>query len=304
MQSINDRKLQILLEDLSYRFSKDDIPKIRKAIEALKKATEIPVSPLNPSSGYHPIVIFRKRFGRYEKEAPVSLLDLNILTKYNLPAWRRAIVFHVDDDTVEYSKIMNIETILIGNPRRLSRLKNILLRILEYTFQKPRRLILLYDDIYMDFGNNRYIYMQIRGGDMRIQTINMNLSIASKLLGRSILHIDSSFGNKNREFYRLLFVYSLETRGSFETFFMRYIFPRLNPEQREFLEEMHDYRNFITLLYSELSRINKDRISDEVGIRINRRANPKRPLEIGIVFTDHGIEVRRYIHTLTVSLLV
>ncbi|ALM74636.1 hypothetical protein [Thermococcus barophilus] len=303
MQSINDRKLEVLIKDLSYRFSRDDAPKIEKALRALRKAAEIPMSVLNPSSGYHPVVIFKKRFGRYEKEAIVSLIDLRILNKYSMPAWRRAITFHLDDDVVEYSTILGIESVIIGNPRRISRLKSILLRVLEQMSQKPKKLVLLYDDIYMDFGNNRYIHIRIRGGDLNIR-VGMNPSIASKLLGRAILHIDSAFGNKNREFYKLLFVYSLETRGSFETFFMRYIFPKLNPEQREFLEEMHDYRNFITLLYSELSRINKDRLGDEVGIRINRRANPKRPLEIGILFTDHGIEVRRYINTTTISLLV
>ncbi|WP_457752560.1 hypothetical protein [Thermococcus sp.] len=300
---MNSRRFQVLIEDLAYRFSRDDIPKIKSALEALKKASEIPISILNPSSGYHPVVIFKKRFGRYEKEAAVSLMDFKILTKYNTPAWKRAVTFHLDDDIIEHSKIGGIETVLIGNPRRLQRLRGILTRIIEQVNQKPKRLVLLYDDIYMDFGNNRYVHIRIRGGDIRVET-NMKLNTASKILGKAIVHIDSAFGNKNREFYKLLFAYSLGTRGSFETFFMKYLFPKFNPEQREFLEEMYDYRNFITLLYRELSRISVDRIGDEVGIRINRRANPKRPLEIGILFTDHGIEVRRYINTVTVSLLV
>ncbi|MDV3103428.1 hypothetical protein [Thermococcus waiotapuensis] len=116
--------------------------------------------------------------------------------------------------------------------------------------------------------------------------------------------MDSTFGNKNDEFYKLLFVYSSETLGTFQWFFDRYIFPRLNPEQREFLDEMHDYRNFVSLLYSYVSRLNKDRLGSEVGIRIVRRANPNRPLEIGIAFTNRGIEVKRYPSTTTISFMV
>ncbi|WP_148883638.1 hypothetical protein [Thermococcus aciditolerans] len=301
---VSEERLRILLEDLGSKFVKDDVPKIRSALLALRKVSEIPVSRLNPSTGYHPVVIFKRRFGRIQKEVPVSIVDLKVLNRYNMPGWRREIEFWLDNDVALQDSIMGIEALMIGDPRQLNRLGDVLRRILQQMNYRPRRLILFYSTIYMDFGADRYIQMDLRGGDMELTLINMKLSEASSYLGRAITGIDSSFGNKNMEFYKLLFAYATETRSSFDWFFHRYIYPRLNPEQKEFFEEMQDYRNFLTLLYSYMNRLNKDRIGTEVGIRVIRRANPKRPLEIGIVFTNRGIEIRRYANNVQISFMV
>ncbi|WP_010477662.1 hypothetical protein [Thermococcus zilligii] len=296
-------KLERLVEDLTHRFSQRDREEIRKAITAMIKVRDIPVSPLNPAGGYHPVLVLKKRFGGLEKEVRVSLVDLSVLTKYNLPGWRREVVFFLDRDVVYVDLIGGVETLFIGEPHLLAQIRDSLARILQQMRYKPREFVLFYDQIYMDFGG-KYIFLELRGSDLRLNLVNLNLSEASRILGEAIPYMDSAFGNKNDEFYKLLFVYSSETSGTFQWFFDRYIFPRLNPEQREFLDEMHDYRNFVSLLYSYVSRLNKDRLGSEIGIRIIRRANPNRPLEIGIAFTNRGIEVKRYPGTTTISFMV
>jgi hypothetical protein len=301
---ISEERLRVLLEDLASRFTRDDVGKIRDVLIALKQVSEIPVSYINPSTGYHPVVVLKKRFGRIQKEVPVSIADFKILNRYNMPGWRREVEFWLDNDVVVNDSVMGIETLMIGDPRQLNRLSDVLRRILQYMRVRPRKLVLFYNTIYMDFGSGRYLQILLRGSDIEVRLINMKTSDAVSYLGKAIEHMDSSFWNKNVEFYKLLFAYATETRGSFDWFFHRYIYPQLNPEQREFLEEMQDYRNFLRLLYGYINRLNKDRIGEEVGIRVIRRANPKRPLEIGIVFTNRGIDVRRYANSVQISFLV
>ncbi|ASJ00469.1 hypothetical protein [Thermococcus gorgonarius] len=296
-------RLERLVEDLTQRFSQQDREKIKKALIAMIKVRDIPVSPLNPASGYHPVLVLKKRFGGLEKEVKVSLVDLSVLTKYNLPGWRREVEFVLDREVVYVDLVGGVETLFIGEPHLLARIEGSLAKILQQMTYKPRESVLFYNQIYMDFGG-RYILLELRGSDLRLNLVNLNLSEASRILGRAIPYMDSVFGNKNEEFYKLLFVYSSETLGTFQWFFDQYVYPYLNPEQREFLEEMHDYRNFVSLLYSYVSRLNKDRLENEIGIRVVRRANPNRPLEIGIAFANRGIEVRRYPSTTTISFMV
>jgi len=297
-------RFEILLQDLESRFTKDDVPKIRDALLALRRVMEIPVSYLNPASGYHPVVIFKKRFGRVQKEVPVSILDLRILNRYNMPGWRREVEFWLDSDVVVQESLYGMEALLIGDPRGLNRLSDVIRRLAQYMTVRPSSLVLFYSTIYMDYGGGRYIQLLLRGNDLEIRLIRMKLSEAASYLGKAIEYMDSAFGNKNVDFYKLLFAHAAETYSSFDWFFHRYVYPRLNPEQREFLEEMQDYRNFLRLLYDHINRLNKDRIGDEVGIRVIRRANPKRPLEIGMAFTNRGIEVRRYANTVQISVMV
>ncbi|WP_297421824.1 hypothetical protein [Thermococcus sp.] len=301
---VSEGRLRILLEDLGSRFTRDDIPKIREALMALCYVMDIPVSYINPSNGYHPVVVFKKRFGRVQKEAPVSIADLKILNRYNMPGWRHEVEFWLDNDVVLHEPVAGIEALLIGDPRQLNRLGDTIRRLVQYMTFRPRKLVLFYNTIYMDFGAGRYVQINLRGSDIELRLINMKLSEAAGYLGKAVAHMDSVFGNKNVEFYQLLFAYSTETRSAFDWFFHRYIYPRLNPEQREFLEEMQDYRNFLSLLYTHVNRLNKDRIGDEVGIRVVRRANPRRPLEIGLVFTNRGIEVRRYAGNVQINFMV
>lgn len=303
MEARARERLERAVEDLAHRFSQEDKDKIRKALIGMLKVRDIPVSYINPSSGYHPVVVFKKAFGGIEKEAKVSLVDFSILTRYNLPGWRREVEFRLDRDVVYVDRVGGVETLFIGNPRGLSRIRDTLLRILPQMPSRPRSFILFFNQIYMDFGG-RFILIELRGSDLVLRLVNMNFTEASRILGRAIPYMDSIFGNKNIDFYKLLFVYASETMGTFQWFFDRYVYPRLNPEQREFLEEMQDYRNFVSLLYTHVSRLNKDRLGDEIGIRVIRRANPNRPLEIGIAFTNRGIEVRRYPHTITLSFMV
>ncbi len=304
MDSLQRERLNRLVMDLTHRFSREDERKIRDALLALRRVMEIPVSYLNPSSRYHPVVVFKRRFGSVEKEAMVSLVNLNVLNRYNMPGWRRSVEFRLDRDVVFIEHVGGVETLFIGEPGTLSRLRDALRRILEQMSFRPRSFVLFYNHIYMDFGNNRFINLELRGSDLTIRLVNLKPSEASRLLGKAIPYMDSTFGNKNADFYKLLFIYASETAGTFDWFFHRYVMPRLNPEQRSFLEDMHDYRNFIQLLYTHVSRINKDRLGDEVGIRVVRRSNPNRPLEIGIAFTNRGILIRRYPNTVTLSFMV
>lgn len=304
MPMITRERFEMLIEDLVGRFSQADERKIRDALAAFIKVTEIPVSYLNPSSRYHPVVVFKKRFGNLEKSAMVSLLDFRLLNRYNMPGWRREVEFRLDRDVVLRERVGGIEAVLIGDPSRLARLRDVIIRVLQQMSTRPRNFVMFYDHVYMDFGNNRFIHLEIKGSDVFVRLVNLKFTEASRLLGKAIPYMDSVFGNKNIDFYKLLFVYSSETAGTFDWFFHRYVMPRLNPEQREFLNDMQDYHNFVRLLYSYVSRLNKDRLSDEVGIRVARRANPHRPLEIGIAFTNRGIEVKRYPGTITISFMV
>ncbi|EEB74130.1 hypothetical protein [Thermococcus sp. AM4] len=302
--AVTRERFEMLVRDLVGRFSQADERKIREALDAFVKVTEIPVSYLNPASSYHPVVVFKKRFGNLEKSAMVSLLEFRILNRYNMPGWRREVEFRLDRDVVLRERVGGIEAVLIGDPTRLARLRDVMMRILQQMSTRPRNFVMFYSHVYMDFGNNRFIHLEMKGSDVFVRLVNLNFTEASRLLGKAIPYMDSVFGNKNIDFYKLLFVYSSETAGTFDWFFHRYVMPRLNPEQREFLNDMHDYRNFIRLLYSYVARLNKDRLGDEIGIRVARRANPNRPLEIGIAFTNRGIEVKRYPGTVTISFMV
>jgi len=302
--AVTRERFEMLVKDLVSRFSQSDERKIRDALAAFLKVTEIPVSYLNPASRYHPVVVFKKRFGGIEKSVMVSLLEFRILNRYNMPGWRREVEFRLDRDVVLRERVGNVEAVLIGDPSRLVRLRDVVVRVLQQMNARPTNFVMFYDHVYMDFGNNRFIHLEIRGSDIVVRLVNLNFTEASRLLGKAIPYLDSVFGNKNIDFYKLLFVYSSETAGTFDWFFHRYIMPRLNPEQREFLNDMQDYRNFIRLLYSYVSRLNKDRLGDEIGIQVRRRANPNRPLEIGIAFTNRGIDVRRYPGTITISFMV
>ncbi|ASJ02554.1 hypothetical protein A3L09_04425 [Thermococcus profundus] len=304
MPALSRERFEVLIRDLTSRFSQADEKKIREVLPAFARVTEIPVSYLNPSSRYHPVLILKKRFGNLEKDVRVSLVDFRILNKYNMPGWRREVEFRLDRDVVLRERVGGVEALLIGDPSLVSRMRDAVVRILQQMNFRPRNFVMFYNQIYMDFGNNRFIHIEILGSDLRLRLVNLKFTDASRILGKAIPYMDSVFGNKNPEFYKLLFVYASETTGSFDWFFHRYIMPRLNPEQREFLNEMHDYHNFLRLLYTYVARLNKDRLGDEVGIRVVRRANPNRPLEIGIAFTNRGIEVKRYPSTTTISFMV
>ncbi|WP_054841199.1 hypothetical protein [Thermococcus peptonophilus] len=299
-------RFEVLLEDLGGRFTKDDIPKMRDAILALRQVMELPVSYLNPSSGYHPVVVFKKRFGRIVKEVPVSLLELKILNRYNMPGWRREVEFWLDNDIAVHESLLGVDAVLIGDPRTLNRIGDALRRIAQYMSVRPRKLVLFYNSVYLDYGGGRYILLTLRGGnDIELRLIRMKLSEAASYLGKAVEYMDSAFGNKNIEFYKVLFTYATSTYSTFDWFFHKYLYPNLNPEQREFFEEMQDYRNFLRLLYSYVNRLNKDRLGDSVGIRVVRRGNPHRPLEIEITFTNRGgIQVERYVRTAHISFMV
>ena len=293
---------EILLKDLIYHFPKKYEEKIKSALKVCKEVIDIPISSLNPSTGYHPILVFRKTYGSMKKEIPVSLLEFKILNRYNMPAWKKTITFDLDSDDVGKYNFRNTHIIFIGDSKKSEDLKKVLHEIVERMDRKPKRIAFFYDEVYLECEGNRYIHLKISGRELQTKLENIEPTTATKTFGRALLYIESTFSGKNKEFYKLLFIYSLESRASFESFFMRYVFPHLNPEQRDFLEEMYDYRNFITLLYDNLSRVNKDRIRDEIGIRINRRAPHHRPLDIGIVFTDRGIKVRREINQALITM--
>ncbi|AFK22923.1 hypothetical protein [Pyrococcus sp. ST04] len=296
-------RLERLLADLSIRLPERDIKRAGQVILAFRELCTVPVSPLYPR-GFHPLLRIRKRLGGIDKEVIVSPLDLVIITNANMPAWKRLFEFHLDRDVVEITKIGNIEALFIGSPENVRRVRQILSNILPAMRVLPSKVYSLNSEIYIRFDHNEYLKLRMIGSTLEIDTFNIPLSTLSRILGRATFVLDSLFHSKNAAFYRLLFATSLDTFGHFYEFFMRHIFPKLPPEHREFLEEMHDYRNFLQLLYFHLSRMNLDRIENEVGILIRRRSRPERPLELGIVFREGRVDVVERINRAHVSLLV
>ncbi|MDV3103430.1 hypothetical protein [Thermococcus waiotapuensis] len=62
-------KLERLVEDLTHRFSQRDREEIRKAIIAMIKVRDIPVSPLNPAGGYHPVLVLKRDLAAWRKRS-------------------------------------------------------------------------------------------------------------------------------------------------------------------------------------------------------------------------------------------
>ncbi|AEC52892.1 hypothetical protein PNA2_1978 [Pyrococcus sp. NA2] len=296
-------KLEILLEDLKLRLPERDIKKAGEAILAYRELSEIPMSPLYPR-GFQPLLLLKKRLGGFEKRVLVSPIELKIITNANMPAWRRIFEFDLDDDIVENTKIAETRALLIGKLNEIRIVKNLLLDVIPYMNVKPSSVYSLRNELFIKFGENEFIGLRIIGSGLEFSSYNIPLSHLSRILGRATFILDSLFKSKNAEFYRLLFVASLGSFNSFYAFFMRHIFPRLPLEHREFLEEMHDYKNFLQLLYFHLSRINIDRIQESVGVIIRRRSRPDRPLELEIIFRQGGVEVRDRIRRAQVELLV
>ncbi|MDV3103429.1 hypothetical protein [Thermococcus waiotapuensis] len=87
----------------------------------------------------------------------MSLVDLSVLTKYNLPGWRREVVFFLDRDVVYVDMVGGVETLFIGEPHLLAQIRDSLARILQQMRYKPREFVLFYDQIYMDFGGEVHI---------------------------------------------------------------------------------------------------------------------------------------------------
>jgi len=294
----------MLVKDLRYHFPQEYEEKIRSAIKIFKDIIKVPISPFNPSKGYHPVLIFRKYFGTVKKEVPISILELKTLNKYNMPPWKRTIVFDLDSDTAGSYTFNDVHIMYIGNSRSIEDTTKKLQEILKLARKTPLRVMICYESIYIEYENNKFIKIEIKGGEFIIEPGAAEYGVLIRMFGRALPYIESTFRSKNKEFYKLLFVYSLESRLDFESFFMRYVYPKLNPEQKEFLEEMHDYRNFITLLYDNLKRLNKNTFQDEVSVRINRRAPHTRPLDIVIKFTGSGIQVEREASNPTVTIYV
>ncbi|WP_288071863.1 hypothetical protein [Pyrococcus sp.] len=231
-------------------------------------------------------------------------MDFSILNKNNIPPWNRIFDFHLDTNYIEETSIQGIETILIGDREAIRRALYLLDNLIPTILRKPRKIYTFFNEIYLKYGENQFIGLKIMGSMLTFRSHGIPLSQLPKILGRGIFVLNSLFYSKNAEFYRLLFVTSLETFGYFYEFFMKHIYPKLPLEHREFLEEMHDYKNFLQLLYFHLSRMSVDKIRDEVGILIRRRSRPDRPIELGIIFRDRGIEVRDRISTAHIDLLV
>ncbi|AEH24417.1 hypothetical protein [Pyrococcus yayanosii] len=296
-------RFELLLKDLSLRLPEREIKRAGEVIKAFRELASIPISPINPSRT-HPLVLLKKRLGGIDREVLVSPIELKIITKANMPPWHRVFEFHLDKHLVERTQIMGVPLLLVGDERAVRLVKKILSNILPAMRERPRRISSFGNEIYMDFGGDRFVKLMMVGSTLELATHNVPLSLLPRLLGRATFILDSMFHSKNAEFYRLLFAASLDTFGHFYEFFMRHVYPKLPLEHREFLEEMHDYRNFLQLLYFHLSRINLDRIGNEVGIIIRRRSRPDRPLELAIVFREGKVEVRDRVKRSQINLLV
>jgi len=284
---------EMLVKDLVYHFPQEYEEKIKSVIKISREIINIPISPFNPSKGHHPVLVFRKYFGSVKKEVPVSILELKTLNRYNMPPWKKTIIFDLDTDTAGEYTFNNTRIMYIGNSRSIEYITKKLQEILKLMRKPPIGVTICYEDIYLEHEGSKFIKLEIHGGEFRIESKISEYKVLTRIFGRALPYIESTFRSKNKEFYKLLFIYSLENRLDFESFFMRYVYPKLNPEQKEFLDEMHDYRNFITLLYDNLIRVNMDTFQDEISVRINRRVPHARPLDIAIRFTDRGIQVER-----------
>ncbi|MFA4645774.1 hypothetical protein P8X24_00610 [Pyrococcus kukulkanii] len=292
-----------LLNDLKIRLPERDIQKVGSVILAFRELANVPVSPIYPRN-FHPVIKLKKRLGGIDKEVLISPIDLVIITEANMPAWKRVFDFHLDIDTVERTSIRGIETLLIGNQDNLRRAYSVLSNIIPAMREPPKKIYSFRDEVYLKFEGNKFVKLKMIGSTLELDFYNMPLSQLSRIFGRSVFILDSLFHAKNATFYRLLFAISLETFAHFYEFFMKHIYPRLPLEHKEFLEEMHDYRNFLQLLYFHLSRINVDRIENEIGILIRRRSRPERPLELGIIFKEGKVDVSDRVMRAQINLLV
>ena len=296
-------KLERLLEDLKLRLPEREINKAKEAILAFRELSAIPVSPLYPR-GFHPILRLKKRLGGIYKEGLISPLDLTIITGANMPPWKRIFEFTIDEDVVERGEIQGIRILLVGKPQELRMVRTLLSEIIPQMNVRPIAIYSLKNEIFLKFEGERFLRLRIIGSTLEFTSFNFQLSHLPRVLGRAVFTLDSLFRSKNAEFYRLFFVASLGTFNAFYTFFMRHVYPKLPLEHKEFLEEMHDYKNFLQLLYFHFSRMNLDRIRNEVGIIIRRRSRPDRPLELRIIFRDNGVEVRDRVGRAQVEVLV
>ncbi|AMM54717.1 hypothetical protein QDY65_10050 [Pyrococcus kukulkanii] len=296
-------RIERLLNDLKIRFPEKDIQKAGNVILAFRELATVPVSPVYPR-GFHPIIRLKKRLGGIDKEVLISPIDLVIVTKANMPAWRRVFDFHLDIDIIERTSIRGVESLLIGNRDNLRRVYSVLSNVIPAMREPPKKLYSFRDEVYLKFEGERFVKLRMIGSTLELGSYNIPLSQLSRIFGRAVFVLDSLFHAKNAAFYRLLFAISLGTFGHFYEFFMKHIYPKLPLEHKEFLEEMHDYRNFLQLLYFHLSRMNVDRIENEVGILIRRRSRPERPLELGIIFKEGRVDVSDRIMRAQVTLLV
>ncbi|ASJ16971.1 hypothetical protein A3L04_07725 [Thermococcus chitonophagus] len=296
-------RLERLLQDLALRLPEREIRKAGEVILAFRELSTVPVSPLYPRN-FHPLLRLRKRLGGIDKEVLVSPIDLSIITNANMPAWKRIFDFHLDTDFVERTSIRGVECLLVGNKANLRRVYSLLSNLIPAMREPPRKIYSLGDEVYLKFEGDRFVKLKMIGSTLELEPYNIPLSQLSRIFGRATFILDSLFHAKNAAFYRLLFAVSLDTFGHFYEFFMKHVYPKLPPEHREFLEEMHDYRNFLQLLYFNLSRMNIDRVEDEVGIIIRRRSRPERPLELGILFREGRVEVSDRVSRAQINLLV
>ncbi|CAB49666.1 hypothetical protein [Pyrococcus abyssi] len=296
-------RMERLLEDLKIRLPEREIPKVRDVILAFRELSSLPVSPLYPR-GFHPLVRIKKKLGGIEKDIIISPIDFTIINNANMPPWKRIFDFSLDEDFVERGSVMGVPIVLVGKFEEVTSIKRLISEIIPHMTVKPEKVYSFRNEAFMKFEGDMFLKFKIVGSALEFTSFNVPLSYLPRILGRATFVLDSMFRSKNAEFYRLLFVSSLGTFSTFYTFFMRHIYGKLPLEHKEFLEEMHDYKNFLQLIYFHISRMNIDRIQDRVSILIRRRSRPDRPLELEIIFRENGVEVRDKIRRAQIEVLV
>lgn len=285
-----DSKMERLFTDIVYYFGEEDRGRVGEIINAFLKLKEHPLSPINPKRGRHAVLVLIKRFGNVERRVAVSLEELKTLSRYSYPPYAVEIQFQMGRDRVYSGSIGGSETVFIGEPRMLERVERFTGEVLRNARLKPREIVVFRNQAYLTFPGARYVSFDFTDG-IALAFSNVSERDLVDIFDDAILRIDEVFSRKNKAMYKLIFLTALQRLGTFERFFYRYIRPRMTPEQVQFLEEMHSERNFITLLHSNLVRVSFQVVPEEIGILVRRRAVPYRPLEIGIVFGEGGIEV-------------
>ncbi|WP_048148464.1 hypothetical protein [Palaeococcus ferrophilus] len=283
-------KMERLLDDVAYYFGEEDRGRVAEIINAFLKLREHPLSPINPGRGRHAVLILIKRFGNVERRVAVSLEELKTLSRYSYPPYAVEIPFHVGRDTVYSGSIGGSETVFIGEPRMLERVERFTGEVLRNALLRPREIIVFRNQAYLTFPGARYVSFDFTDG-IALAFSNVSEMDLVEIFDDAILRVDELFSRKNKAMYKLIFLTALQRLGAFERFFHRYVRPHMTPEQVDFLNEMHSERNFLTLLHSNLIRVGFQTVPDEIGILVRRRAVPYRPLEIGIIFGEGGIEV-------------